>query len=214
MALTYDDMLEQVPVAAFARNNDLIAEMPNAIRRAETYVVDRLDHDAFRMPPQDVTFGTDGAATLPDNVLELRAVRIRFRSSGWTPLLPRHEETLHALFAGQPPGNPRFYAQPAHGTVQIFARPSTATAGQLVYNAKPAELGPTVQTNLLTDDWEAVMRAAVLREAALFMNDQKLIPIYQAELADLLTAANMAVARRRRDETAERPRETANVRGA
>jgi hypothetical protein len=214
MPLTYDALVSKIPVAAYARNQDLMDEMPDVVSRAAAYVTDRLDHDAFHAAPQDVTIPTTGELALPAGTLEVRSLRVRFAGRGWTPLLPRHVETLTALFAARPVGRPQFYGRAAEDTVLVFPRPAQPVTAQLVVNLRPAALGPATQTNVLTERYEAVLRAAVLREAALFMADQGLLSTYASETDTLLTAVNAGLARQRRDETAQRPMETANVRGA
>lgn len=212
---TYDELIATAPVEAYARNADLIASMPAVLARAETYIIERLDHDAFRAAPLDVTLPTTtGQVTLPADTLEPRGLRMRWRSTSWTPLLPRNEETLQALYSSAPAGRPAYYCRIASDTLQVMPRPSVDTPGQLVINQRPPALGPTMQTSILTTRWGNVLHAALIREASLFMADQGLITLYTNEVGEMLMAANLAVARWRRDETAQRPRETANVKGA
>lgn len=213
--MDYDDLISLTPGIAFARNADLISAMPDLVARAETYVINRLDHDAFRAVADPVAF-PGGAETfdLPVDLLELRALRVRFKGRGWIALRKRDEEMLAALFATARPGEPRFYATSGPNRVTLYPTPPRSYDGLLVGNFAPPPLSPTNLENELTRRYWEIIRAATLREAAVYMSDDQLIGTYGAETGDLLTAANMAIARNRRDEVTERPRDTANAKGS
>lgn len=209
---SYTELAAEVPISAFARNQELIGHMEQVIERAQIWVVNRLDHDAFRASRVAITIANDGIITKPADMLELRAVQLRYRGRGWTALRRRSEEMLETLYASEPPGFPTFYAE-TEDNYLVFPKPSRDMEARVLYNANPPLLSPTVDTNVLTDDYPEVIRAATMREAAIFMGDASLIPVFSEETTEVLSAANAAIARKRRDETGQKPIETTNARG-
>jgi hypothetical protein len=211
---SYSELLDEVPRSAFARNAELINDMDKVVARAQAYVVKRLDHDAFRGDYILVTIDETGQFARPPDMLELRAVQVRFRGRGWLPLRRRSEEMLAALFTGPRarPGMPEYYAETPEG-FDVFPRPPRPIEARVLWNQDPPILGPAQDTNVLTDGYPEVIRAAVMREAAIYMGDATLIQVYSGEATETLGAANLELARRRRDESGTRSRDTGNAQG-
>lgn len=215
--MSYTELIRAAPLAAYAENRDLVAEMPNIVRRAQEYVVMRLDHDAFWQKLPRTTVGKDGViddSNFPNDLMEVRSVRVRWRSGDrWYSLLRRDSDMLSTLYTDDSRGPPKVYSDGPDGLV-AYPRPGRVIDAEVRANVAPAILSPTVQTNLFTDKYPQVIENAVVREAGVFMLDAKIQQTYGSETDAALAAANAQIARQKRDESAQRPVETRNAGGA
>jgi hypothetical protein len=216
--MTYDDLLLYAPLALIARNRDTVAEMPNIVRRAQGYLVPRLDHDLFRMMLPSAPIGADGVVDqtgFPAKILEIRSVAVQVSPGSWLPLIRRSEEMLIALHSDNPRGQPRFYAVTASGDIQTF--PALGVAGKLARvtaNVTPPELSPTVQTNIISEEFPELFEFAATMEAAVFNIDPATTELYKGRVTETLQVSNSQISRRTRDESAQRTVETRNITGA
>ena len=214
---TYDDLISYAPVAAYASNRNTVDELPGLVRRAQSYVTERLDHDLFAGDLEDVVIGTDGYVhpeMLPETFLELRYLAIEARSNSFRPLHPRAENMLEALYAAGPAGVPIYYARIKDRLYRVYPQPFRPLNARLRANAAPPMLSPAVQTNILTERFPEVVEMSLLRQVAIYNVDEPLTQRYTEELTGLLGAANRQVSRLARDETAQRPVDTRNVQGS
>lgn len=227
MPITYAELLVEVPVWLMAQNRDISDDIPEIVRNAHHTLMGRIDHDIFKAvldtlvvgPPATPTPGTDYSLLdlSADNlrVLEVRALRFDYmKEQERTPIERRELEFLTMLYSRNRPGRPRFYAEfPTPLKYRVFPYPNREYALEATANIEPPVLGPSQQSNVIAAKYPNVMLKACLREGALFMKNQKDAATYEAELTAALTEANLSTARKRRDETAQRPQETANAVG-
>lgn len=213
---TYDDLIAYAPIATYAANRDMITELPNLVRRAQNYVVQRLDHDLFadELVEAVVSIGGDlDPGILPATFLEIRSFLLEGRGGRFFPLLPRAENVLDALYPGSRSGIPLYYARLKPQVYRVYPKPYRALAARLRCNVSPPILSASVQTNILTERYPEIIETALLREAARFNLDMPMAQGYAEELQDLFTGVNAQVGRTTRDETTQRPRDTRNVQG-
>jgi hypothetical protein len=216
--MTYDDLIAYAPLALIMRNRDTVAQMPEIVRRAQSYLVSRLDHDLFRTMIPNATIGADGIidqTAFPGQVLEIRSISVQVSPGSWLPLLRRSEEMLIALHSDNPRGQPRFYAVTAASDIQTF--PALGVAGKLARvtaNVAPPVLAPTVQTNIISEQFPELFEFATAMEAAVFNVDAATTQLYQSRASETLQVANAQISRRTRDESAQRAVETRNIQGA
>lgn len=226
-AITYDELVRSVPIWSYATNRELVAEMPRIIADAEDELWLSIDHDLFQAvitgsvigPPPSPTPGVDYSildlGSVTPRIMELRAIRLAYRGQfDWVPIERRELEYLSMLYSRNNPARPRFYANYG-GTLKfkVFPYPREEYDLELTANVRPLSLSAIVQTNQLTTDFPRAVEKACLRQAALFMKDAEGAATYLQEMNDALGEANMQMARRRRDETGQRPVETANASG-
>lgn len=220
MALTYDELVRRAPIWLYAQNRDITSEMPAIIEQAEDTLLKRIDHDEFKTEITGAVLSTTGVIDLTaadPAVLEIRAVRVKYRQTAdaWWPLLPRDLELLSAMFLSDRPGDPRFYAERGSPLrLQVFPKPRVLTDLSITANVAPVRLGPAQQENVYTKKYPRAIEKAVFYSASLFMRDIEGAQQYSAEMDAALLEAGAQVARRRRDETGTRPRETQNVTGS
>ena len=218
MALTFDDLVREIPITLLAQNRTLADEMRTVIRRAEDEIILRLDHDAFRtilpnpvlLAPGDNTLDV---GTLGFDVLEVRSLRLNYQ--GIPVILERRGiERMEAIYPSFEQGVPRFYAEDAAPLLfRVFPWPDAVYSVAVHANVGPQRLGPGQQTNLLTRRFPRLMEMAALRQGATFMRNPADENRY-AQLFDLaLAEANSALERRRRDEGGVKVRTTANIAG-
>jgi hypothetical protein len=216
--MTYDELIAYAPLALIMRNRDTVAEMPNIVRRAQGYLVSRLDHDLFRAQVPSAQIGADGIidqTSFPGQVLEIRSISVQVSPGSWLPLLRRSEEMLIALHTDNPRGQPRYYTVTADGDIQTF--PSLGVAGKLARvtaNVAPPVLSPTVQTNIIIEQFPELFEFATAMEAAVFNVDAATTQLYQGRIQETLPVANAQISRRARDESGQRTVETRNITGA
>lgn len=215
----YTDLLTRGPTQIYAQNRTLVTEMPTIIQQAETQVIQRLDHDAFRTHILGKTIGTDGRLDLsaePNPVLELRAIRLKYKGDDdWTPLERREIEQLTMLFARNRPARPRYYAEDEGELLyRVYPQPFEVMDAIIVANVTPVPLSDQDPSNVLTQRYFRVIENAVYRQAAIFMKNMNDVQMFTSELNDAIQEANAQIARRRRDETGTRPIEAANQAGA
>jgi hypothetical protein len=222
MALTYDNLLNETPLWLYAGNRALVDNMPDVILKAERQLVLVIDHDLFRttLPITTLPAGVS-VVDLSDHdplVMEVRGFRVRWRDGDdqWTPILPREAEYLTMLYSTQRPGRPKYYTQDG-GFLQLqtFPTPDRDYDVEITANLYPPALGgsPVVEENVLTKQFPRAFEMAVYRQAAIFMKDDAASARYDSEMMAAIPEANTQSARRRRDETGQRPHETANASG-
>lgn len=213
---TYDQIIAYAPLATFTSNRDTVTEMPDIVRRAQDYVVGRLDHHLFRDVLLDTTFDASGDlddSFFPEDILEIRSIAAEVRTGKFLPLRPRQQEVLEALFIMTPVGDPRYYAELTSGGWRAYPAPGREIAARVSVNIEPDVLSPTNQTNIISTKFPELMEFAVMREAAIFNLDQNLVALYTSETKEALTIANAQISRRKRDEVSQRPRDTSNITG-
>lgn len=218
--VTYAELIRVVPIWLYAQNKTLVAEMPQIIRQAEEELMLRLDHDLFQtiLTGLSVTLGDpliDLTAEDP-KVMEVRAVRLDYRRAGsFTPLERRDLEFLTMLYADTTPARPRFWSE--HGDInmlRLFPTPNATYPLEITVNVQPVPLSTTVQSNSITTQFPRAMEQATLYRGAVFMKNLKDAELYKAEMEASIGEANAALARRRRDMTATKPRDIANGTGS
>lgn len=219
MAITYAELLRRIPLWLYAQNRSLVAEMPAIIEEMEDELMLVLDHDLFRttLPPATISPAAPGlylGAKTPA-VMEVRAIALQYRSgSGYTPLERREIEALRMLYPQHRPRRPRYYAEDGDLLrYAFFPPPDREYEVKVTANVRPLRLGPNQQTNILTDQFPRATEKATLRQACLFMKNYTDAETYRAEMMQSVEEANLQTARRRRDETGTKGRETANTGG-
>lgn len=216
--MTYDDLIVYAPLALIARNRDTVANMEDIVRRAQGYLVARLDHDLFRTTLPAVPISADGVldpSDIPAGLLEVRSVSAQISTTSWLPLLRRSEEMLVTLHSDNPRGQPRYYAVMASGAIQTFpAIGRIGTVARVTANVAPPTLAPAVQTNIISQQFPELFEFATAMEAAIWNLDQGSTQLYQGRVAETLQVANAQISRRTRDESAQRAVETRNIQGA
>jgi len=220
--ITYDELIRRVPKWLYAQNRSLVDEMPEMVSEAHNQLLGVLDHDLFRtiLTGKQATPASNGVLDLsqedPD-VLEIRAVRVRYRNGDddWTPLRVRDLEMLTELYARNRPSRPLYYAE-YNGPliIKFFPMPREDYDLEISANVEPPVLSATVQTNVMSLRAPRAVEKAVLRQACLFQKNWEDAQMYEKEMAQAVTEANAQVQRRRRDDTEQRPVEAANVSGA
>lgn len=213
---TYDDIIAYAPVAAFLQNRDTIAEMPQIVRRSQTYVTRRLDHDFFRHAFPGRTADATGVVTTGIDeglLLEIRSISV-VQGNRSHPVHPRDFYMLEALFYDQPRGVPQFWAHTPSGEIRIFPAPGREVTVDISANIKEPVLSPSQQENRISVHHPELMEQAVAMHVALFNLDAQAAQMYSDQLTELLVVVNAEIARRRRDETSQRPIEARNVTGS
>lgn len=216
--MTYDDLIAYAPLATISRNRDTVAEMPNIVRRAQNYLVARLDHDLFRTLLPAIPIGADGVldpTDIPGTLLEVRSVQVEVSPGSWLPLLRRSEEMLVALHSDNPRGRPRFYSVTASGDIQTYPTiGETGMTARVTANVSPPVLAPDEQTNIISNQFPELFEFAATMEAAIFNIDPATTELYRGRVDETLLVANRQISRRTRDENAQRAVETRNITGA
>lgn len=218
MALTYNQIVTEVPITLMAQNRTLAQNIDSIIRRAEDEIIQMLDHDAFRTviaTPFVVDPGTP-VIDLNSNaspVLEVRAMRLDMGDQQIT-LERREIERLRMTFNPFDQGVPRFYAEDDAPLVfRVFPIPDQAYNVTVTANVEPERLSLTVQQSLLSRKWPRLLEMAVLKQGAHFMRNPVDESRYTKLYEDALRDAALQLNRRRRDETGTKPQTTANVVG-
>lgn len=221
-AITYDDLIRRVPKWIYAQNRSLVDDMPDIVQEAHNQLIGVLDHDLFRsiITGKQATPASNGILDLsaedPD-VLEIRAVRVRYRNGDddWTPLRMRDLEMLTELYSRNRPNRPLYYAE-YNGplVIKFFPMPREDYDLEITANVEPPLLTPTNQTNVMSTRAPRALEKAVIRQACLYQKNWEDAQMYEKEMAQAVTEANAQVQRRRRDDTEQRPVEAANVTGA
>ena len=216
--MTYDELIEFGPLATISRNRDTVDEMEKIVRRAQNYLVARLDHDLFRLKLPAVAIGADGIldpTDFPGELLEIRSIAVEVSPGAYLPLLRRSEEMLIALYSEAPRGRPRYYAVTAAGDIQTYPVIGEAgTTARVTANVAPAILSPTIQTNIISEQFPELFEFAVAMEVAVFNIDPATTELYRGRVTETLPVANAQISRRTRDESAQRSTETRNITGA
>jgi len=212
----YDELVANTPLWLYAENRDLVDQMPKVIADAEDQIINLIDHYLFQQVIQ-IAFVDKGTRDLdlsPHRILELRAMRVLYRNGGMTPLERRDLEALTMLFASNRSGRPRYYAQfGGIDTMRLFPTPSEDITIEITANIEPPRLGPSQQSNIISDRFPRVIERATLRQAAVFMKNAEDEQRYEAEMQAAILEANSAIGRMRRDETGTRRIETINASG-
>lgn len=218
MALTYNQLVAEVPVLLMAQNRTLAQNMGIVIRQAEDEIIQRLDHDAFRtvITPAfsvDPVNTTIDLTAQPSPVLEVRALRLDL--GGQQITLERREiERLRMTFGPDDQGVPRFYAEDDAPLVyRVFPTPDTTYPITVAANVEPDRLSVSVQETLLTRRWPRLVENAVLKYGARFMRNQTDEARFDKAMGEALAEALLQISRRRRDETATKPQTTSNTTG-
>lgn len=225
--ITYTELVRRIPLGVYAENTDLVAEMPVIIRKAEEMLAGRVDHDFLQTTITGKSIGNatvnpsggdddlDLSAESP-RVLEVRSIRIkhRGRATQWVPVHRREINFLRTLYSMNTPGVPRYYGEDK-GVLNLvfFPYPNALYDLEITANKVPAFLTSGNQTNAFTIHCPRALEWACMHFAALFMKDFTAAQGYSSDVDNALTEANMLGARRRRDEGAQRPQETANAQG-
>lgn len=217
MGTSYQELIDYGLRASYASSRDMTAEMSGLVRRAQHYVELSVDHDLFADVERSFTIGMDGQigpAVLPPRMLELRRVEVGPTPERMFTLLPRSEAMLAALFPGETPGMPLYYARLYERLYRVFPLPYAQMRCKIRANVRPPLLGEGQPTNILTEEFPDVMEFAVMREIAMFNLDAPQAETYANAMRERLMASNAQVSRRTRDESAERPSERRNILGS
>lgn len=217
--MNYTDLITISPINAYSKANDLTADLPRLVARAHRKVVQKIDHDLFETDLGTIPLPTTGignltglAAGVQARIMEFRAVTVDDGSGHAWALLPRDRGTLRALYPDDPQGSPRYYETPAV-IVRVWPRPDEAITARVWAAVEPEIPSTLVATNIIMTKHPNVMEWATAREVAVFMLDDKMAETFGNELNEALLEANRQIARRRRDENAQRPMEPRNVVG-
>lgn len=217
MAVTYDQLVQETPLGLYAQNRDIVAEMPRLIAKAEDRIFELIDHDLFQtvLTGKTLLAGDPEIDLTSDGVREVRAIRLAYRGDNqWTSLLRRDLEFLTMLYTVNRPGRPLYYAEySAIDILRVFPVPREDYQLEVTANVFPERLGPTNQTNILSQRFPQVYEQAVLLRGAIFMKSPKDVATFTDGLNEAVLAANTSIARRRRDQTGTRETETANMAG-
>jgi hypothetical protein len=217
--VTFDELKRVVPIWLYAQNKTLVAEMPQIIRQAEEELMLRLDHDLFQTILKGKTVSPASPlidlTTEDPKVMEVRALRLDYNRVGnFTPLERRDLEFLTMLYADARPARPRFWSEYGDiNVLKVFPAPQIAYPLEITINVQPEPLSTTVQSNEITTQFPRAMEQATLYRGAVFMKNLKDAELYKAEMEASISEANAALARRRRDMTAKKPRDIANGTG-
>lgn len=213
---TYNDLIAYAPLAAFLQNRDTADQMPDIVRRAQTYVTRRLDHDFFRQSIPGAAADAAGIVTISvseEDLLEIRSIAI-MKGTRPLPVHARDYDMLVMLYHDRPRGEPQHWAYNPDGAIQLFPAPGRPTVVAVSANVAEPVLTPAQQENRLSTQFPELMEQAVAMHVALFNLDQVATQLYSDQVADLLMVANSQISRGRRDETTQRPVETRNVTGS
>lgn len=211
---TYDEIIAYAPIATFLQNRDTADNIEDIVRRAQSWVVERIDHDLFEEVLAPTTISTTGLIDTSgyDRILEYRSVSAKVRNT-FLPLQKRNATMLLALYTDNPRGQPRHYAEEGDGVLTAYPAPFTAIEARVTANVEPPLLAPGQQTNRLTEKVPQIIEQAVAMHVAMFNLDGPATTLYSNQLTELLTSGSMQVSRRTRDEATERRRESRNVTG-
>lgn len=106
-------------------------------------------------------------------------------------IFPRAYEYMRQYWPNQTQtGTPRFYADYDYQHWFMAATPSAAFPYEVIYYELPALLGEDVQTNWLTEYAPDALLYASLMEAAPFLKNEEIIPIWEGFLARSIAALN------------------------
>lgn len=213
---TYDEIIAYAPLAAFLQNRDTVAEMPGIVRRAQTYLTRRMDHDFFRQDVPQASADAAGVVThsIPEeDLLEIRSVSILLGGGRQLPIHPRDYPMLVSLYHDRPRGTPQHWAYNPAGKIQVFPAPGRVIPVILSANIREPILSPAVQENRISTRYPELMEQAVAMHVALFNLDPATTQLYSTQVQDMLITVNAEISRQRRDETSQRPTETRNVAG-
>lgn len=216
--VSYSHLLTWVPNQLMASNRTLVDEMPNVIRQSEEHLYGAIERDLFHVKltgPFSISPGSSSVdlASVSPQVFETRSVNLQYRS-GWVPLEVRDRNYLRMIYSTARGGVPRYYCEEG-GVLQLAFYPTPSQSYQLeVYaNQQPLALGVSQETNSLTTLAPRLVEMTTCYFGALFMKNAPDTQKFEQEMNKSLMETNAQVSRRRRDDTGERPRETANVKG-
>lgn len=217
MPTSYDQLVQNVPIWLYAQNRDLTDNMPQIISDCEDQVFELIDHDLFQtvFTGETLSVGVDLIDLTGKDIQEVRAIRLHYREGDqYTSLERRNIEFLTMMYNENRPDRPRFYADYGnYNQLKVFPTPRENYDVEITANIQPAKLSGAVQTNVLSARFPRVYEKGCLRQAALYMKNPQDAATYGKEMQDAILEANIAIARRRRDETGVRDIETANKAG-
>lgn len=217
--MDYNELADSIPNWMYAQNRDLAASLPDIVDQAHRQLFNTIDHEFFRTKITALTIPTSGTLDLSTQqppIMEIRAIRLKYRKDDeWTPLFRRDLEGLSMLYARNAPGRPRYYAEDEGPLrLQVFPTPNMEYLIEVTCNQECPIMSPAAPNNLLGDHAPRALKFTTLRLAAMFMRDTDWEAKYAAEAQAAINELNASMGRRRRDDTAERPRDTTNATGS
>lgn len=174
--------------------------IPNFVNRAEERLTKSLDdYGLVKTTVVSLTSGTN-TYTLPSDIRIIKNLYIE-DSNTKINLLQRTDEFINDYWpVSASTGTPKYYARKTNTQI-LFAPTASATySGELVYTARPSALTSSVQTNYFTDFCYDALFYGCMIEAANFMKNYSIVPIYEQQYSNAVEGLRNQARRTRRDD--------------
>lgn len=197
-AMTYNSLLNDLRAylergATFATDPTVYEQLPSLINMAER----RLARELKILGTATVVSSTMQAGTAsyakPDRWRETISIRIG-TGSGFEvtkEVYPRAYEYMRTFWPNQTTrGEPRFYSDYDYSNWFIAPTPDQDYPYEIIYYELPALLDDTNQTNWLTEYVPNILLYASLLEAAPFLKNEEIIPVWEGFYNRALASLN------------------------
>ena len=118
-----------------------------------------------------------------------------------TYLKPRKYEYCRVYAAGQTAGDPQFYADTDYDHLYLAVTPASAMSFELSYYERPVPLSKDNQTNWTTRNAPQLLLYGCLLEAQPFLKNNVMLPVWQAQYAEIIASLQKEGATRDHDAT-------------
>ena len=168
--------------ATYASDPVVYEQIPRLINLAERRIARELKVQGFINVVTGTLINGQSVYSKPDRWRETVSIRIGTGTGYNTTkeVFPRAYEYMRQYWPNQTQtGEPRFYADYDYQHWFFAPTPSAAFPYELIYYELPPLLGDDVQTNWFTEYAPDALLYASLMEAAPFLKNEEIIPIWQ-----------------------------------
>jgi hypothetical protein len=197
-AMTYTSLLNDLRNylergATLATDPSVFVQLPSLIGLAERRLARELKVQGTVTVVNSAMIQGQATYSKPDRWRETVSMRVGTGASYNTTqeIFPRAYEYLRQYWPNQTlTGTPRFYADYDYQNWFFAPTPSDDFPYELIYYELPPLLGDDVQTNWFTEYAPNALLYASLMEAAPFLKNEEIIPIWQAFYDRAVAALN------------------------
>ena len=197
-AMTYTSLLNDLRNylergATLATDPSVFLQLPSLIGLAERRLARELKVQGTVTVVNSTMIQGQATYSKPDRWRETVSMRVGTGASYNTTqeIFPRAYEYLRQYWPNQTlTGTPRFYADYDYQNWFFAPTPSDDFPYEIIYYELPPLLGDDVQTNWFTEYAPNALLYAALMEAAPFLKNEEIIPIWQAFYDRAIAALN------------------------
>jgi hypothetical protein len=199
--MTYADLVARL--GAFlgddhSTDSDWTAALPQIIETAELRIYRDLDLLATRKTLTVTLASGVGAFAAPSDWLLGQGIRLTASNA----TLERRDVTFLNEYGGN--GNPRYWAEPTQGTIQVAPVPVAGLDAELSYRYRPAALGPGNQSTWMSTNVPDLLFAACMAASTGYLrnygaqaDDPKMAMSWEQAYQTALATARLEEARRK-----------------